>query len=301
MEYLDAYLIRDTTEKDVSPSRFRFPICLPERFSDRDGEAEIAFVMIPPRWLGRPERLGKRLIRTKRRWPPRGQVWYEDRIRKALDIGKTAAAAPLPAPFWSFRFYQEQPFRENLVLLLPEPDAAQKGRLPSEQERWVGELLGEKIGRLNSLLLVSPVFSETAGSVPLTEKGSWLERVYQETGLPAAGAGRLPSHYRNKRPDSAVCIDACPCAGVPYRSLPEGTLYLDMTSEAEKERLLYAKRRDIRYESLRRYLDTYVRKRYNTNRCKKEEKDRRHLPSGAFKVMKRKGNEDGREKKYPYL
>ena len=27
------------------------------RFSDRDGEADIAFVMIPPRWLGRPERL----------------------------------------------------------------------------------------------------------------------------------------------------------------------------------------------------------------------------------------------------
>ena len=86
------------------------------------------------------------------------------------------------------------------MLLLPEPDAAQKGRLPSEQERWMRELLGEKIGRLNSLLLVSPVFSETAGSVPLTEKGSWLERVYQETGLPAAGAGRLPSSNTNRTP-----------------------------------------------------------------------------------------------------
>ena len=110
-----------------------------------------------------------------------------------------------------------------------------------------------------------------------------------------------PEYFRDRPADRTACIDAGLSGPLPVRSLPEGTLYLDMTSDAGKERTLYAKRRDVRYVSLRMYLDTYVRKRYNTNRCRMEEKDRRHLPSGAFKVMKRKGNEDGREKKYPYL
>ena len=177
-----------------------------------------------------------------------------------------------PGLFWMSCFYREQPFRENMVILLPAPEPGESGRLPLRQERWVEELAGEKSGRLNSLLLVSPVFSEKAGSVPLMEDGSWFERIYQETGLPSAGAGRLPEYYRNRMPGSTVCIDACRGGTVPFRSLPERTLYLDLTSEAGKERLLYAKRRDVSYVSLRMYLDTYVRKRYNTNRCKREEK-----------------------------
>ena len=294
MEYLDVYLVKDRKERG-----FRLPFCRgPERFADRDDETEIVFWLLPERWLNRPRRLERRLLRAARSRPPRGPVWYEDRLLRALaakragrrggfgenggsgenggfgenrDFGETLGERE-PGLFWMSRFYREQPFRENMVILLPAPEPGESGRLPLRQERWVEELAGEKSGRLNSLLLVSPVFSEKAGSVPLMEDGSWFERIYQETGLPSAGAGRLPEYYRNRMPGSTVCIDACRGGTVPFRSLPERTLYLDLTSEAGKERLLYAKRRDVSYVSLRMYLDTYVRKRYNTNRCKREEK-----------------------------
>ena len=64
----------------------------------------------------------------------------------------------------------------------------------------------------------------------------------------------------------SICIDMRPGYRIAFRRLPENTIYLDMTSEAEKERLLCAKRKDISYVSALNILDTYVRKRYNTNR-----------------------------------
>ena len=63
-----------------------------------------------------------------------------------------------------------------------------------------------------------------------------------------------------------VCIDMRPGYRIPFRRLPEKLLYLDMTSDPEKERLLSAKRKDICYRSALNFLDTYVRNRYNTNR-----------------------------------
>ena len=319
MEYLDAYLIRETEKKTSYLPFFRPCAGRLERFSDRDEETEVTFVLVPSRLLDRPEKLEKQLLRDAACRPPRGLVWYEDRLRRALyagrpdggkgtgagkaEMGETEAAAGsfLPERFFCSLLYREQPFRENVILFLPEAREHEAGRLPYAQEEWVRGLLEEKSGRLNGLLLVSPVFTQNAGSVPLMEDGSWFGRIYQETGLPVIGAGRLPEYFRDRPADRTACIDAGLSGPLPVRSLPEGTLYLDMTSDAGKERTLYAKRRDVRYVSLRMYLDTYVRKRYNTNRCKMEEKDRRHLPSGAFKVMKRKGNEDGRKEKYPYL
>ena len=80
MEYLDAYLMEEKKRKfPLLPESGR-----PKRFTDADGEVEITFVLLPSRWLKRPKKLEKRLIRMNRRHPPEGMVWYEDRLREKL-------------------------------------------------------------------------------------------------------------------------------------------------------------------------------------------------------------------------
>ena len=81
MEYLDAYLIEEKKKGLALPPFFRRP----RRFADNDGEVEISFVLLPSRWLKRPGRLKQRIARLQRRFPPRGLVWYEDRLRDALE------------------------------------------------------------------------------------------------------------------------------------------------------------------------------------------------------------------------
>ena len=279
MEYLDAYLMEEKKRK--------FPLLpdfgRPKRFTDADGEVETTFVLLPSRWLKRPQKLEKRLIRMIRRRPPRGLVWYEDGLREKLPekfLGRFPEAFPgtfpkpaphaasLPGLFWMARFYREQPFRENLIVLLPELEEEEPERLLMRQAAWMQEFLGEDYGRLNGLLLVSSAVPERAGSLSLTENHAYYRHIYQDTGLPVIGAARLPEYFRRKAPERTLCVDARREGKAPFRCLPEKTIYLDMASDAGRERLLYAKRRDVCYRSARMYLDTFVRKRYNTNRCK---------------------------------
>lgn len=292
MEYLDAYLLK---EKKKRPALFP-DFERPEQFADTDGEVEITFLLLPSRWLRRPKRLTKRLARMTRRYPPRGQVWYEDRLQEALAEGAGHAdgaghAGGLPHAdgtghadgarhadgtlnavpwglFWMARFYREQPFRDNLIVLLPDFPEEEPERILMRQEEWMREFLGKAYEKLNGLLLVSTAIPESVGSLPLTEKHAYYEHIYQDTGLPVIGVGRLPDYSRGKASGRTVCVDAGQKGPVPFRSLPEKTIYLDMTSDPEKARLLHAKRGDVCYRSLRMYLDTFVRKRYNTNRCK---------------------------------
>ena len=268
MEYLDAYLLK---EKKKRPALFP-DFERPEQFADTDGEVEITFLLLPSRWLRRPKRLTKRLARMTRRYPPRGQVWYEDRLQEALAEGAGYAGGTLNAApwglFWMARFYREQPFRDNLIVLLPDFPEEEQERILMRQEEWMREFLGKAYEKLNGLLLVSTAIPESAGSLPLMEKHAYYEHIYQDTGLPVIGVGRLPDYFRGKASGRTVCVDAGQKGPVPFRSLPEKTIYLDMTSDPEKARLLHAKRGDVWYRSLRMYLDTFVRKRYNTNRCK---------------------------------
>ena len=263
MEYLDAYLLE---EKE------RRPALLPEfgrpgRFADSDGEVEVAFVLLPLRWAKSPQKLEKRLVRLFRRHPPAGMVWYEDRLREKLS--ETAPfAKSMPGLFWMARFYREQPFRENLIVLLPEFQEEEPGRLLARQTAWLQEFLGEDYGRLNGLLLVTDAVSWREGSRALTEAHAYYRHIYRDTGLPVIGAAGLPEYFRGKPPERTACVDARAEGEAPFRFLPPETLYLDMASDVERERLLYAKRRDVCYRSARMYLDTFVRKRYNTNRCK---------------------------------
>ena len=268
MEYLDAYLMEEKKRKfPLLPESGR-----PKRFADADGEVEITFVLLPSRWLKRPKKLEKRLIRMNRRHPPEGMVWYEDRLREKLPepvlYAEALSGKSLPGMFWMTRFYREQPFRENLIVLLPELDEEEPERLLMRQAAWMQEFLGEDYGRLNGLLLVSAAVPERAGSLSLTEDYAYYRHIYQDTGLPVIGAGMLPEYFRRKAPERTVCVDARLEGKAPFRCLPEKTLYLDMASDVERERLLHAKRRDVCYRSARMYLDTFVRKRYNTNRCK---------------------------------
>ena len=279
MEYLDAYLIEEKEKKRA----FLPDIGRPKRILDVDGEVETAFLLFPSGLLKRPEMLEKKIFRAARRWPPRGQIWYEDRLLAACKEKSEAEQKDgLPRIFWMKRFLLEQPFRENMIVLLPESGEEEADRMLAGQERWMQEFLGAGYAKLNGLLLISAAIPESAGSFPLMENHAYYRYIYQDTGLPVIGAGKLPEYFRGKEAGRTVCVDARSGGEVPFRSLPGKTLYLDMTSDPEKERLLYAKRRDVCYRSVRMYLDTFVRKRYNTNRCKLEEKGRRQLPSGAF-------------------
>ena len=269
MEYLDAYLVKETTKRlPFLPFADR-----PECLTETEEGVEITLWLLPGRFLKRPERLEKRLERCFGKRPPRGLIWYEDRLKRTLAAAKAAMPGSPANPFWTARFYGDQPFRENLIVLLPEVKEEETKDAFRLQTAWMEEFLGEGYARLNGLFLVSAALPRQAGILPLTESAAYYRRIYQDTGLLAAGAGFLPDYFRRKQPGRTLCVDARLSGKAPCRSLPEGSLYLDMASDSERERLLYARRRDVCYRSLGMYLDTFVRKRYNTNRCKSEEKN----------------------------
>ncbi len=239
-----------------------------------------------------------------------GQVWISPEIRRLLRVeesrnrdsrdrredgnlkGDSRDRREDITQAWLHRLWKEQPPCSQLVMILP--GNGQTG------DAWTGFLEENRYRDLNGLYLVVRDGGEWNAFLER------LEQLYEETGLVAVcvTAGSEPerqmwekiaerifrrreenpfserrrrfrnsSDFRDKRQEASLrvlCLDFCRDYEIPYRSLPEGMIYVDMTSDSGKERLFLAKRKDISYISARNWLDTYVRKRYNTFRCEKE-------------------------------
>ena len=245
---------------------------------------------LPDRWMRRPEKLAGRL--EKLRYPGgrntqfpsaawEGLRWYSPVLRRRLPDWHM----PLPDMDWLRRIRRMQPFCPHMTVILPDFGEGDRGRELEKELFFLEDFLQEDYEGRNSLLLISRALEESGpvGELPLMEVSPYCERIYLETGLVTrcagewrgAGPGKsvkvglhvaeLSGDNRQTEP-AHLCIDLRNGYRVPFRILPQGTLYLDMTSDAARERLLNVKRKDVYYTSPMNVLDTYVRNRYNTNR-----------------------------------
>ena len=195
---------------------------------------------IRERFFGRRENGPEKLKRyVKDTLPEDGQVWLAPELDSFFD----GYESPLPEPELAAFLLRRQPFREILILLTDETD---RMRMRWWQERFLEECFFD----LNGLYLVG------AGETALEEFCGWL---YAQSGLPACVTEAFPDTDGRK----TAVVDLRFHTRPPFRELASGSIYLDLTSGAQKQRLLGEKRRDISYVSARNYLDTVFKARYN--------------------------------------
>ncbi len=207
----------------------RAPRVQVERFCWR--ENVVSLCLVPPVWAGT-----HRLADYMRVLEEEGsQLW----IAPELEGEFPGYRQPLPEPELGAFLLQQQPFRENLVLLA------------GEEGWWQERFLEDVFRDLNGLYLVGKGYG--AG----TEH--FLEWICEQSGLAACVTDRMPETDGRK----TAVVDLCRDSRVPCRKIAPGSLYLDLTSDPEKRRIFRAKRRDISYISARNYLDTAFKARYN--------------------------------------
>lgn len=226
-----------------------------ERRSLADAELEVTLHLLPEKWSKDSKLLGERFERY-RESECRDPIWVLSPLRRMLPVGEPA---PLPDAALARLIWMEQEFRENLIVVMGTfTDRSHEEELQAEAD-WLEEFLEDSYGRLNGLTVVSPAFEEGM-TVPLHEMVPYYEFLYDQTGLPVLGCGGLPAFSRK----GAAVVDLRKGYRPSWRNLPEGSLYLDLTSDQEKERLIAVKRRDICYAAAFNFLDTHIRNMYNT-------------------------------------
>lgn len=235
--------------------------------------------------MKRPDKLPGRMEKVAAGRTRGGERWLSQELRRLLKW-----QMPLPGMGWLREIRAGQPTCSHMILILPDfGNDTEKRELEAEMD-FLEEFLETDYDGLNGLLLISRALeSYGSRSLFLEESVPYFRRIYRETGLvtgcagslqesllpgtqedihlPAGGAGDFAQLGPGKRMGprkGTLCIDMRKGYRVPFRGLPAGTRYLDMTSEPDKERLLRAKRKDVRYLSALNVLDTYVRNGYNT-------------------------------------
>lgn len=122
-----------------------------------------------------------------------------------------------------------------------------------EQKRLLFTLLQEYFLRINHLTVVTDnprIYAEIA------------DYVYEEYGIPTAYASKLEKRIGKSK--KTTVLDIRHCYLPPYASIPTEATYIDFWSEEEKRERLQMKRRDVRYLSTVKFLDTLAKNGYNT-------------------------------------
>lgn len=237
----------------------------PMEWTVSEEEIRFRFHMLPEGWMKKTEKLCGRLSAAAAEAGSTGQIWIAPELRNILGKSETGAAfcaLPVPEAALMRLLWKQQGFCPRMTVILPDFGKEDfYGEIEAEAE-LIREFLENDYEGLNGLLLVSRALEGGGLQISLEEEVPYYSHIYQDTGLPVICAGSpAGAGFRG-----SMCIDMRPGYRIPFRCLPENAVYLDMTSEKEKERLLCAKRKDISYVSALNILDTYVRKRYNTNR-----------------------------------
>lgn len=169
-----------------------------------------------------------------------GDFW----VAPELDTYFEGYRQPVPDPRLAAFMLREQPFREILILLTDE--MAEGGK-----EWWQETFLQESFGNLNGLYLI--------GTKEKEREASFFDWMYEQSGLLTCFTDKMPVTDGRRTAVADLRRKRRP----PVRELASGSLYVDFTSDPEKQRLLRAKRTDISYISARNYLDTAFKARYN--------------------------------------
>lgn len=164
------------------------------------------------------------------------QLW----IAPELDGVWKGFRQPVPDALLAAYLWRQQPFRENLILLTG-----------NEGQRWQEDFVEEVFYRLNGLCLV--------GETDAFYMEGLAERIYEESGLLLGFGTEMPEIDGRH----TTVVELRQNARPPVRQMTSGCLYLDLTSDPVKKRLIVEKRTDISYISARNYLDTAFKARYN--------------------------------------
>lgn len=218
-------------------------------------EYAVSLYLVPPAWAG-AVRLTEYVHRLA---AGEGPLW----IAPELEPYFAGWKQPLPEPELAAFLLCQQPFRENMVILSETAKQAAAGKrrgadVAGAQEAawrryvidWQERFLESCFRDLNGLYLAGACEAETE---------EFLEWIYEQSGLAACVTDCLPDTDGRK----TVVVDLCRNGRVLTGRLAPGSLYLDLTSNPEKQRILKEKRKDISYISVRNYLDTVFKARYN--------------------------------------
>lgn len=251
-------------------------------------EHVVSLCLVPPSWAGT-----RRLTDYVRRMGAAAEtLWLSPELEPYFPGWKQPLLEPGLAAF----LLRQQPFRENVVILTGEQELRDAGgrsgaagdsggtagsggmtacggtarstgaaelrnggaeQSVSDGDRflpdiwWLERFLEEIFPNLNGLYLV--------GAGKMEELDDCLEWIYEQSGLAVCVTQRMPDADGRR----TAIVDLRRRARVPVRKIAAGSLYLDLASESEKQRILKEKRTDISYISARNYLDTVFKARYN--------------------------------------
>ncbi len=207
-----------------------------ERFWWHIGVVELH--LVPAGWVG-----GRRLAAyADKLADSRGSLWIAPELEKYFP----GTGLYCPEPELAAFLLKEQPFREILVLV----SGAEVER-QVQKEWWRQHFLELCFEGLNGLYVVGGQVSE--------QEDAFFDWLYEQSGLPVCVTDEIPQTQGNK----TVVVDISPGSRLPVRKLAQSCLYLDLTSDPQKQRILKQKRADISYISARNYLDTAFKARYN--------------------------------------
>ena len=146
---------------------------------------------------------------------------------------------------------------KEAVVLLGEPKDMEW------QMKMTGELLQPYLPKINKLLLY---YEEIAETDIWMELGRHLDDYFYEYGLvpqPKPYAELADGFGCGKHKCNGVILDYCAQFRYPKLAPDSGAVYIDVASEADKERLLHRKTPQIPYVSPLKYLDTMVKNSYD--------------------------------------
>ena len=196
---------------------------------------EICLHRMPGTWLQHPEHIREYVEKRREKGIT---LWTDSKLDGILKEEVQPEASPELAAF----ILKSQPFRQILIL--------SRGQIPWEYSQfWQERFLENCYQDRNGLYLLG---GRDADFV-------FLEKIYEDSGLAAVVTEQIPE-VDGKH---CVFVELDKDNRTDYKRLPQGCLYLDMTSNKEKQRWLRLKRTDISYMSVRNFLDTALKARYN--------------------------------------
>lgn len=166
------------------------------------------------------------------------QYYIQPKLCHMLDIKEK-----LPPEILIRKVLKQNPCWEYLLLI---------GSTGQEEALFL-PLIQEYLPRINHFTVITDTPEEYR---------EFADYIYEEYGIPTAYSGRLERRLGKKK--RTVVIDSRSGYKPSFTVLPEEAFYIDFWSEQEKRSVLETKRKDVRYLSVVKFLDTLAENGYNT-------------------------------------
>lgn len=228
---------------------------LPVTKIDMGKEGELICCQVPEYYAGSREWEAERLIESLNAVLASGEYeeyYLQPQLARRLDIQEK-----LPPDCLMRGLFRQIPCLEYLFYIgcrsEEEGDGGLRGADLWEEKQRIRELLAPYFSRINHVNLVTDAAQAYE---------DFAEYIYEEYGIPTACGRRLEK--RLGREGKTVILDGRRNYKIPWGAIPEGACYVDFWSVEEKGLLLGKMRRDVRYMSVVKFLDTLVKNGYNT-------------------------------------